>query len=121
MDSYNTALQIVPGQKIETYHKGKLVPGVESFPYITVLKPLLGEAMLNFGGTIASLGSDKERKVFSNPYNMAKVAPIICYESVYGEYVTEYVKNGANLLAIVTNDSWWGYSRDIDSCWLWQS
>lgn len=110
MDSYNTALQIVPGQKIETYHKGKLVPGVESFPYITVLKPLLGEAMLNFGGTIASLGSDKERKVFSNPYNMAKVAPIICYESVYGEYVTEYVKNGANLLAIVTNDSWWGYS-----------
>ena len=61
--------------------------------------------MLNFGGTIASLGSDKERKVFSNPYNMAKVAPIICYESVYGEYVTEYVKNGANLLAIVTNDS----------------
>lgn len=49
-----------------------------------MLKPLLGEAMLNFGGTIASLGSDKERKVFSNPYNMAKVAPIICYESVYG-------------------------------------
>ncbi|OPC32738.1 apolipoprotein N-acyltransferase [Elizabethkingia miricola] len=110
VDSYNTALQIVPGQKIETYHKGKLVPGVESFPYITVLKPLLGEAMLNFGGTIASLGSDKERKVFSNPYNTAKVAPIICYESVYGEYVTEYVKNGANLLAIMTNDSWWGYS-----------
>lgn len=66
--------------------------------------------MLNFGGTIASLGSDKERKVFSNPYNTAKVAPIICYESVYGEYVTGYVKNGANLLAIVTNDSWWGYS-----------
>lgn len=32
VDSYNTALQIVPGQKIETYHKGKLVPGVESFP-----------------------------------------------------------------------------------------
>ncbi|WP_407478356.1 apolipoprotein N-acyltransferase [Elizabethkingia meningoseptica] len=110
VDSYNTALQIIPGQKVETYHKGKLVPGVESFPYITVLKPLLGEAMLNFGGTIASLGSDKERKVFSNPFNPAVVAPIICYESVYGEYVTEYVKNGANLLAIVTNDSWWGYS-----------
>ena len=110
VDSYNTALQVIPGQAIETYHKGKMVPGVESFPYMNVLKPLLGDVMLNMGGTIASLGSDKERKVFSNPYNPAKVAPIICYESAYGEYVTEYVKNGANVLAVVTNDSWWGYS-----------
>jgi apolipoprotein N-acyltransferase len=67
----------------------------------------LGDAMLNFGGATSSLGIDKERKVFSNPYNKAKVAPIICYESIYGEFVTEYVKNGANLLAIMTNDSWW--------------
>ncbi|QCX53533.1 apolipoprotein N-acyltransferase [Elizabethkingia sp. JS20170427COW] len=110
VDSYNTALEITPNQPIQTYHKGKLVPGVESFPYMSVLKPILGEAMLNMGGTIASLGSDKERKVFTNPFNKAKVAPVICYESAYGEYTTEYVRNGANLLAIVTNDSWWGFS-----------
>lgn len=110
IDSYNTALEIIPGEKVKTYHKGKLVPGVESFPYINVLKPLLGDAMLNMGGTVASLGSDSIRKVFINPFNPAKIAPIICYESAYGEYVTGYVKNGANLLAIVTNDSWWGNS-----------
>ena len=107
VNSYNSALQIIPNQNVEVYHKAKLVPGVEIFPYIRYLKPILGDAMLDFGGANSSLVIDKERKVFSNRFNKAKMAPIICYESIYGEYVTDYVKNGANLLAIMTNDSWW--------------
>ena len=107
VNSYNSAMQIIPNQEVEVYHKAKLVPGVEIFPYIRYLKPILGDAMLDFGGANSSLGIDKERKVFSNRFNKAKMAPIICYESIYGEYVTDYVKNGANLLAIMTNDSWW--------------
>ena len=111
VNSYNSALQIIPNQNVEVYHKGKLVPGVEIFPYIRFLKPFLGDAMLDFGGATSSLGIDKKRKVFTNNFNKAKVAPIICYESIYGEFVTDYVKNGANLLAIMTNDSWWGNSE----------
>lgn len=111
VDSFNSGLQIIPGREVEVYHKSKLVPGVEIFPYINVLKPLLGDAMLNFGGTSASLGIQNDRTVFKNQFNQAKAAPIICYESIYGEYVSDYVKNGANLLAIMTNDSWWGYSQ----------
>ena len=111
VSSYNTAIQLVPNQKVQAYHKGKLVPGVEIFPYMNVLKPLLGDAMLNLGGTVASLGTDKERVAFSNPYNKGKLAPIICYESIYGEFVTDYVKKGANFLAIMTNDSWWGVTE----------
>lgn len=109
--SYNTAIQLAPHQKTQVYHKGKLVPGVEIFPYMNVLKPLLGDAMLNLGGTVASLSTDKERLAFSNPYNKGKIAPIICYESIYGEFVTDYVKKGANFLGIMTNDSWWGVSE----------
>ncbi|MDC8098743.1 apolipoprotein N-acyltransferase [Chryseobacterium rhizosphaerae] len=109
--SYNTAIQLAPHQKTQVYHKGKLVPGVEIFPYMSVLKPLLGDAMLNLGGTVASLSTDKERLAFSNPYNKGKIAPIICYESIYGEFVTDYVKKGANFLGIMTNDSWWGVSE----------
>lgn len=111
VESYNSAVQIIPNQKVEVYHKGKLVPGVEIFPYMSVLKPLLGDAMLNLGGTVASLGTDKERVAFSNPFNKGKMAPIICYESIYGEFVTDYVKKGANFFAIMTNDSWWGVSE----------
>lgn len=111
VESYNSALQIDSNKKIDIYHKGKLVPGVEIFPYMNVLKPILGNVMLNFGGTMASLGSDTTRKVFTNPYNKGKMAPIICYESVYGEFVGDYVRNGANFLGIMTNDSWWGTSQ----------
>lgn len=111
VESYNSAVQLIPHQKVEVYHKGKLVPGVEIFPYMNTLKPILGDVMLNFGGTVASLGIDDTRKVFTNPFNKGKLAPIICYESVYGEFTTEYVKNGANFLAIMTNDSWWGVTQ----------
>lgn len=111
VESYNSAVQIIPNQKVEVYHKGKLVPGVEIFPYMSIFKPLLGDAMINLGGTVASLGTDKERVAFSNPYNKGKIAPIICYESIYGEFVTDYVKKGANFLGIMTNDSWWGVTE----------
>jgi len=111
VESFNSAVQIMPNHKVEVYHKGKLVPGVEIFPYMSVLRPLLGDAMLNLGGTVASLGTDKERVAFSNPYNKGKYAPIICYESIYGEFTTDYVKKGANFLGIMTNDSWWGVTE----------
>lgn len=111
VESFNSAVQIIPNQKVEVYHKGKLVPGVEIFPYMGYLKPLLGDAMLNLGGTVASLGTDKERVAFSNPFNKGKIAPIICYESIYGEFTGDYVKKGANFLAIMTNDSWWGVTE----------
>lgn len=110
-ESYNTAIQIIPNEKVEAYHKGKLVPGVEIFPYMNFLKPILGDAMIDLGGSVTSLGASENRKVFSNTYNKGKAAPIICYESIYGEFVTEYVKRGANFLAIVTNDSWWGVTQ----------
>ena len=32
----------------------------------------------------------------------------VCYESVYGEYFTEYVRKGAQAMTIITNDAWWG-------------
>jgi apolipoprotein N-acyltransferase len=36
-----------------------------------------------------------------------KAAPVICYESIYGDYVSDYVGDGAQWLAVVTNDAWW--------------
>lgn len=111
VESFNSAVQVIPNHKVEVYHKGKLVPGVEIFPYMNYLKPVLGDAMINLGGTVASLGTDKERVAFSNPFNKGKIAPIICYESIYGEFTSDYVKKGANFLAIMTNDSWWGVTE----------
>ena len=79
-------------------------------PYKNILEPILGNALLNMGGTVISRGTQPNRGVFELD-NGVKIAPIICYESVYGEYVTEYIRNGAQLLAIITNDGWWSESQ----------
>ena len=81
--------------------------GVETLPYRSIVEPLLGNVMLDFGGTVYVRATQDYREAFSL-YGGAKVGPIICYESVYGEFVTEYVRAGATVLAILTNDAWWG-------------
>jgi len=105
-DRYNTAIQIDTTKSIPLYHKSKFVLGVEKMPFLNYF-PALEKLAMDFGGIVGSLGYDKERKVFTNKNNNAKVGVMICYESVYGEFTTEYIKNGANILFIITNDGWW--------------
>ncbi|MCA6364881.1 MAG: apolipoprotein N-acyltransferase [Bacteroidetes bacterium] len=104
-EDYNTALQFVNGQALTKYHKSKLVPGVEQMPYPAVFG-ILGELAINMGGTTGTLAKQKQRTVFESANG--KVAPVICYESIYGNYVAEYVRNGAEYIFIITNDGWWG-------------
>jgi len=113
-DAFNTALQIKPYEEIKIYHKSKLVLGVEKLPFARILAPFEKYA-INLGGTMGSLGIEKEAKIFEN--ETAKIAPVICYESIYGEYVTDYVTKGANVIFIITNDGWWedtpGYKQHL--------
>ncbi|GAB3861208.1 apolipoprotein N-acyltransferase [Hymenobacter terrigena] len=87
------------------YHKSRLVPGVEKIP--PVLASLI--AHIDLGGTVGSVGSQPERTVYPAPANAPalRVAPVICYESIYGDFIGEYAHNGATLLGLVTNDAWW--------------
>jgi apolipoprotein N-acyltransferase len=62
---------------------------------------------IDMGGTSGSLGTQEERTVFFDATHKVMIAPIICYESIFGEFVSEYVKNGASLIFIITNDGWW--------------
>lgn len=105
-NDYNSAVFERKNLEHEFYHKSKLVVGVENFPYQSVLKPLMGNIMIDLGGTVAMKTTQEKRSVFQLNTGYS-VAPIICYESVYGEFVTDYVSNGANALAIITNDAWW--------------
>jgi apolipoprotein N-acyltransferase len=105
-NSYNSAMFLSAYDSLQIYNKSKLVVGVENFPYKRVLKPILGDAMIDLGGTVSTKTTQEERSVFKLN-NSSIAAPVICYESVYGEYVSEYVKNGATFLAIITNDAWW--------------
>jgi apolipoprotein N-acyltransferase len=104
-DNYNTALSFKK-DSIEVYHKSKLVPGVEKMPFAKYLG-FLESMAINMGGTFGSLGTQNERTVFYST-NKLGAAPVICYESIYGDFMSEYVTNGANLVCIITNDGWWG-------------
>ena len=109
-DDYNSAFMVNARDSVAFYHKSKLVVGVENFPYQEYLKPVLGDVMIDLGGTVAMKTTQDKRSVFEL-MDGSKVAPIICYESVYGEYVTDYVDEGADFLAIITNDAWWGNTQ----------
>jgi apolipoprotein N-acyltransferase len=114
-DAFNTALQINKAG-INIYHKSILVPGVEIMPYASLFKPLEKYA-LQLGGTFGSLGKQEERTVFYNQDKSVGVAPVICYESVYPDFVAKYIRNGANVIFIMTNDGWWqdtpGYKQHL--------
>jgi len=102
---YNTSVNLSSQENYTLYNKSKLVPAVEKTPFASYFD-FLRNINVNFGGITSSLGISKQRKVFKT--RNAFVAPVICYESVYGEFVTQFVKNEAEIIAVITNDAWWG-------------
>ena len=106
-ETFNAAIQLDSTKNIPFYFKSKLVVGVETMPFAKYLK-FLEKFTVRLGGTFRGWGRQDYRGVFFSAGDSTGVSPIICYESVYGEFVTGYVKNGANLLFVITNDGWWG-------------
>jgi apolipoprotein N-acyltransferase len=104
-ESYNAATTISANKNLHYHIKSKLVPGVETLPtFLNILAPVFEK----FGGTTGGYAKDDAIHVLYSKDSTYKIAPIICYESIYGEYITEFIKNGANIIAIITNDGWWG-------------
>ncbi len=109
-DDHNSAIQIDRRAGFQIYHKSKLVPGPEMMPFAKVLKPIQHKLFGKLGGQIGDMGTQKERTVFTGTKENLKAAPVICYESIYGEFVSEYARNGATFISVSTNDAWWGDS-----------
>jgi apolipoprotein N-acyltransferase len=107
-ETMNAAAQLDPNRaKISLYFKSKLVPGAEIFPYpnlLGFLKPIVEQ----FGGTLAGFVRQDKPTVFISL--QGKAAPVICYESVYGDYCAAYVRAGAQAIFVLTNDGWWGHT-----------
>src|SRR5690606_23055221 len=98
--------------KLQFYHKSKLVPGVEQLPFgeaLAFMKPLFQ----HFGGTTEGYGKQSEPSVLYSSSGIG-AAPVICYESIWGNYVSDYINKGAQFIAIITNDGWWGNTSGKD-------
>lgn len=103
-DSYNSAA-LMDSHHFQIYHKTRMVPGAEVVPtFLLFLRPIFEK----FGAAVGTYTGQAERTVLNTAPHAYRVAPVICYESIFGEFVAEYVRNGANVISIITNDGWWG-------------
>ena len=102
VESHNSALMIDGSAKTEIFHKSKLVVAVEHTPYPAIFCKI--DDML--GGVMGRcIGQDEVNLLDASNIELGCA---VCYESVYGEYYTDYIRKGARAMTIITNDAWWG-------------
>ena len=107
VESHNSALMIDGSRRTEIFHKSKLVVAVEHTPYPRFFCPI--DNML--GGVMGRCVGQDEITLLDVEDIEGHKTPIgcaVCYESVYGEYYTDYIRKGARAMTIITNDAWWG-------------
>lgn len=107
VESHNSALMIDGTSRTDIFHKSKLVIAVEHTPYPRIFCPI--DDLL--GGVMGRCVGQEEINILNVKGIDGQNIPIgcaVCYESVYGEYYTDYVRKGARAMAIITNDAWWG-------------
>ena len=104
---------------IQRYGKTKLVPFGEKVPYADKL-PFLG-SLIKWGVGITGWNVGHDTTVFRLPFPKPKngiitysgkdslyINGLVCYESVFPDFVAQFVDKGAQMIAVVTNDSWYG-------------
>ncbi len=104
-DVFNSAISIEPykQRRADLRHKVKLVIGVENTP--TWIFKIFDFFVIDLGGVAGQLG----RGTTAEPFDVGetKVGTAICYEALYGDFYSEFVRNGAEVMTIISNDGWW--------------
>jgi len=102
---YNSALGFYPDGSMDFYKKAKLVPMVERFPFVHTLSRMDRFGWIDWT-ELAMFGKGRGTDMFD--VDGHAVPALICYDSVYPDWVRRFVKKGASFLVVVTNDGWWG-------------
>jgi apolipoprotein N-acyltransferase len=106
-DAFNAAAFVQPHiEQIPWYGKMKMVPIAERVPYADAFYFF---DFLRWGVGIGGWQIGRDTVIFQENRTGAKFCGLICYESVYPEFVASFVKKGAEFIAILTIDSWWSY------------
>ena len=110
--SYNTLYMVSPNGIISEnlYHKRHLVPFGEYVPmreFFMTLIPPLAELSLD-----DDLSPGTETALFETEWG--KLGGLICFDSIYEELTRASAKDGANLMMLPSNDSWW-FSDSVET------
>lgn len=103
-DHFNTALALDTAGVAGIHHKGRLVIGVENTP--TWVFRAMEFLVIDLGGVVGQIGVGQDHNVFEN--NGIRIGGAICYEGLYGDFFGGFVRRGADVMGIVSNDGWWG-------------
>jgi apolipoprotein N-acyltransferase len=110
--TYNAVLLFSPNRReIERYGKSKLVPFGERVPFVDQL-PFLRD-FIKWSVGISDWNVGRDTTVFKVPLvnkDTLKINSLVCYESIYPYYIERFINKGADLISVVTNDSWYGNS-----------
>ncbi len=109
--SYNSVLFFQPNtQSVQKYGKMKLVPFGEKVPLVGIL-PFLGE-WIKWEVGLSGWNTGRDTTIFQTTIGGInyEIGGVVCIESIYPGFTSVFVKKGAEFLAVVTNDSWYGDS-----------
>ena len=102
------------GNVVDDYAKKKLVPGGEAYPFqdnefllntppFSYIVKAIHDQFRKAGAGGWAIG--KKYTVFKHP-NGYTFSGLICYESAFGDFARKFVYDGAELLAVITEDAW---------------
>jgi len=98
----NSAVLVSPeGREVSRYDKVNLVPFGEFVPW-----------PFGFANKISTETGDfvAGKTVVVSPFGQHQLGTFICYESVFPNFVRQFVNNGADVLFTISNDGWFGKS-----------
>jgi len=102
---FNSALGFYPDKSMDVYRKHNLVPIVERVPFVHFLNAIDVFGLVNWNNA-QQYGKGNQADQFT--VGSTSTPALICYDSVFPNWVREYVQDGSGYLTIITNDGWWG-------------
>lgn len=106
---YNAATLIDSGNTQIPYGKMMLVPFAERVPWVDSV-PFMKDLRFNLAG-LGGWGKGQDTVIFSLYGNDSIRFPLaVCYESAFPHLIREFTLRGATVLAVITNDGWWGHT-----------
>jgi len=102
---HNGTVLIRPGEQPvkQRYYKIRLVPFSEKIPYadeLPIIRKILGTA------DMGDWARGHDYTVFH--WSGGTLSTLICFEAIFPDLTREFTRRGSQLLAVVTNDGWFG-------------
>lgn len=123
---YNASYFFIPGDSLYSiYRKLRLVPVEEAIPYQNVLSDWsvgIPDSLLTPGDEpvvfkmhtypyqLNYTGNDWRVINRLNSKVLSRIASVICYESIFPNLIQNFYQLDSDLLVIITNDAWFGYT-----------